>query len=50
MDFLIYEILAVADRAVEERWHEVGEVSDETMRRLRELMARYHAKAEGGEK
>ena len=38
MEMLIYEILATADRAVDERWHEVGEVTDETMAKLRELM------------
>ena len=48
MEMLIYEILATADQAVDERWHEVGEVSDETMAKLRELMERYHKVAEGG--
>lgn len=50
MEMLIYEILATADRAVDERWHEVGEVTDETMAKLRELMERYHKVAEGGAK
>jgi hypothetical protein len=49
MDDLVNEILATADRAVDERWYEVGEMTDETMQRLRELMERYH-KAMGGAK
>ena len=50
MEMLIYEILATADRAVDERWHEVGEVTDATMAKLRKLMERYHKVAEGGVK
>ena len=48
MDILLHEILEAADKAVDERWHEVGEVTDETMARLRELMERYHAKSGAG--
>lgn len=47
MEMLINEILATADRAVDERWHEVGEVTDETMAKLRELMERYHKEIGG---
>ena len=47
MEMLIYEILSTADRAVDERWHEVGEVTDETMAKLRELMERYHKEIGG---
>ena len=50
MDDLVNEILDAADQAVNERWHEVGEVSDATMAKLRELMERYHKAAEGGVK
>ena len=50
MDDLVNEILDAADQAVNERWHEVGEVSDATMAKLRELMERYHKVAEGGVK
>lgn len=50
MDILIYEILEAADKAVDERWHDVGEVTDETMARLRELMERYHKRTGGNGK
>jgi len=49
MDKLIYEILETADRAVAERWREVGEATDGTMARLRELMERYHGAADNKE-
>ena len=49
MNDLVNEILDAADQAVNERWYEVGEVTDATMAKLRDLMERYH-KAEGGAK
>ena len=50
MDDLVNEILDAADQAVNERWYEVGEVTDATMAKLRDLMGRYHKAAEGGAK
>lgn len=53
MDKLLDEILEAADRAVDERWHVVGEVTGGTMVRLRALMERWHAarkEAEGAER
>lgn len=47
MAHLIDRILAEVDNAVNERWYEVGEVSDSTMARLRDLMNEYHEKGEG---
>lgn len=49
MDDLVNAILDAADQAVNERWYEVGEVTDKPMAKLRDLMKRYH-KAVGGEK
>lgn len=49
MDDLVNAILDAADQAVNERWYEVGEVTDKTMAKLRDLMKRYH-KAVGGKK
>ena len=50
MDDVGNEIRDAADQAGNERWYEVGEVTDATMAKLRELMERYHKAAEGGAK